>query len=95
MAIVRKEVSDRSAFGKFVKWIFIEFNVLMLLWAIVGINATSEVSSTAINDAERAGAAIGATIGMGLVIMLWALGDIILGIFVLLTRRKKIVEVEE
>ena len=92
MAIVRQEVSDRTSFGKFVKWTFIAFNLLMILWVVAGVSATSDVSATAINDAERAGAAIGATIGIGLIVGLWAVGDIILGMFVLLTRRKKIID---
>lgn len=95
MAVVRQEVSDRSLFGKIVKWTFVGFNILMALWLFAGMGAASEGMDQAVNDAERAGTAIGATIGMGLVIGLWAMGDIILGILVLLTRRKKIIEVEQ
>ena len=48
----------------------------------------SEVVSSASSDAEQAGAAIGTGIGMFLIFTVWAIGDIILGIFVLLTRPK-------
>ena len=41
------------------------------------------------------GAAICSTIGMGMIVILLALGDIILGMFVLFTRRKKIIETED
>ncbi|MGB3166802.1 MAG: hypothetical protein WBA68_08520, partial [Alteraurantiacibacter sp.] len=70
-------------------------NILMLIWVIFGFGAAGESMNNSINDAERAGAAIGSTLGIGMLIVLWALGDIILGILVLLTRRKKIIEVEE
>lgn len=95
MAIVRREVSDRSGFGKFVKWTFIAFNILMLIWLVSGLATAGSVAGDAVNDAERAGAAIGTALGAGFIVVLWAIGDVILGVFVLLTRRKKIIEVEE
>ncbi len=55
----------------------------------------SEVDSQAMNDAERAGAAIGTGLGMTLLLFIWGVGDVILRLFVLFTRRKKIVTVEE
>ncbi len=95
MPTVQKEVSDRSGFGKVIKWIFIAFNLLMLIWVIGGMVGAGQISETAVNDAERAGAAIGATLGIGMLLVLWAIGDFILGLFVLFTRRKKIITVEE
>jgi len=95
MGTVQREVSDRSAFGKLVKWAFIIFNVIMLVWVIAGFGVAGESMDNTVNEAERAGAAIGSTIGIGLLIMLWAFGDVILGIIVLLTRRKKLITVEE
>lgn len=94
MGVVRREVSDRTIFGKFVKWTFIAFNILMIFWVFAGFNVASETMQDTVNDAEKAGAAIGSTIGMGMIVILWALGDIILGMFVLFTRRKKIIETE-
>lgn len=78
----------RSVFGKIIKWAFILFNLLMLVWLISGIGGSSEVYSTATSDAERAGAAIGTGIGVMLILILWGVGDMILGLFVLLTRPK-------
>jgi hypothetical protein len=69
--------------------------MLMIFWVIAGFNVASETMQDTVNDAEKAGAAIGSTIGMGLIVILWALGDIILGMFVLFTRRKKIIESEK
>lgn len=95
MATVQREVSDRTAFGKLVKWLFIGFNVLMLVWMIGSCAAVSDVSAQAVNDAERAGAAIGAGLGMTFLLLIWGLGDIILGMFVLFTRRRKLITIEE
>lgn len=87
--VIRKEIRQRSAMGKLIKWLFIGFNILMLIWLIAGFGATGEVMDQAGSSAEQAGAAVGATIGMGLILAVWAIGDIILGIFVLLTRGTK------
>lgn len=92
---VQREVSDRTAFGKLVKWVFIGFNVLMLVWMVSSCAAVSNVAGDAVNDAQRAGAALGAGLGMTFLLLIWGLGDVILGMFVLFTRRTKIITVEE
>jgi len=78
----------RSIFGKIIKWVFIIFNVLMLIWVVAGGGTVSDGVTNAGSDAEAAGAAIGGALGMGMLFILWAIGDIILGIFVLFTRPK-------
>jgi len=94
MATVQKEVSDRSFFGKLVKWVFIGFNVLMLISMVSGMNAVSD-HPVAANSAEEAGRAIGTGLGFTFLLMIWFMGDVILGLFVLFTRRKKLITVEE
>ncbi|MCL6684106.1 hypothetical protein [Sphingomonas alba] len=100
MPVVRREVSDRTAFGKVVKWTFILFNILMLGLLLLSCKTNSDAIANASSQAEYADAATaGATIGAGLVsgtlIFLWLAGAVILGLFVLFTRRKKIIETEE
>lgn len=95
MPTVRREVSDRTIFGKIVKWLFILFNLFMIFALFRGCAATNEVIMNAQSEAERAGAGIGTALGIGALLMLWVMGDIIIGIVVLLTRRKKIIETEE
>lgn len=100
MAIVRKEVSDRTLMGKILKWLFIGFNVIMLLVMISTCSTTGEAINSAGANAEyaeaaRAGATIGAGLAIGSLLFVWLAGAVILGLFVLLTRRKKIIEVEE
>jgi len=64
----------------------------MLVWMISGISAVSGLRP--VSDAARVGHAIGATIGFSMILSLWVMGDIILGLFVLLTRGDKVI-VEE
>jgi hypothetical protein len=100
MAVVRKEVSDRTVMGKVFKYLFIAFNVLMLIAFLKGCAISSEGITNAsvaseYPDAATAGATIGAGLAMGTLLFLWLVGDVILGLFVLFTRRKKIIEVDE
>jgi hypothetical protein len=82
---LRKAV--RSFFGKLVKWGFICFNILMIIWMIGGVGSATK-NMDAMNQTEKAGAAIGTGIGAMLIAVIWVLGDIILGLFVLFTRPK-------
>ena len=77
------------------KSVFIIFNVLMLIWLVGPCAAVGDISSNASNEAERAGAALGDGLGMTFLLFIWGVGDVILGLFVLFTRRKKLITVEE
>ncbi|WP_148254849.1 zinc ribbon domain-containing protein [Aidingimonas lacisalsi] len=79
----------RSFFGKLCKWAFILFNILMIVWLFGYWTELGSMSDQSMSDAEQTGAAIGGTLGTGLIITTWALGDIILGLFVLFTRPKE------
>jgi hypothetical protein len=81
--------TERTFFGKVIKWTFIGFNLLMLLWMVTGVGGASEQISEAGSDAARAGAAIGTGLGAMVILFIWGFGAIILGIFTLLTRPKK------
>ena len=85
-AILRKR--KRTIFGNIVKYSFIAFNILMLIWFITGMGSASEGIATADSEAAQAGAAIGTGIGAILIITVWAIGDIILGIMTFFTRGK-------
>lgn len=78
----------RTFMGKVFKWLFILFNVLMLIWLVGGVGSSAEVINSATSEAERAGAAIGTGLGASIILTLWVIGDIILGLFVLFTRPK-------
>lgn len=74
--------------------LFIGFNVLMVVWMIAGLGAAGE-GYDQMSEAQKAGTNIGAGIGMMFILVVWALGDIILGLAVLLTRGKKIIITRE
>jgi hypothetical protein len=88
-SVVRRETRERSAVGKLIKWAFIAFNILMVIWIVGGMNAASKIEVHSL--AEHAGRAIGSAIGFVSLLILWAIGDIILGILVLFTRGDKVI----
>ncbi len=77
----------RGFFGKLFKFCFVLFNILMIAWLFSYWGSVSEMASTG-SEASKTGAAIGGTIGTGLIFGLWFFGDFILGLFVLFTRPK-------
>jgi hypothetical protein len=91
-AVIRTEKRQRSPLGEFVKWIFVAFNIIMLAWLISGLDAVSRIAPH--SDAARVGHAVGSVIGISMVLGIWVIGDVILGLFVLLTRGDKVI-VEE
>ena len=78
----------RGVFGYLLLWLFVGFNVLMGLWLFYGMRAATE-GYDQLSGAEQTGAAIGTGIGFFMIIIIWAVGDVILGIPVLLTRPSK------
>lgn len=77
----------RSFMGKLFKWTFVAFNILMAVWLVGGWNAATDGFEN-LNQAEQAGAAIGTGLGVAMVMVIWVIGAIILGMFVLFTRPK-------
>ena len=78
----------RGFFGKISKWSFVIFNAVMAFWLVSYWLHLNEMAQGLSGDAEAAGAAIGGTIGSGILIVLWVAGAIILGLFTLFTRPK-------
>lgn len=72
-------------------WVILAFNALMLAWMISGLvsaaHTSSNCSTEVYSDACRTGAAIGTGIAVTFILILWALGDVILGVIWLVTRR--------
>jgi uncharacterized membrane protein YhiD involved in acid resistance len=87
-AIIHIEKRQRGPVGKVIKWIFAGFNVFMLIWLFRALSAVSQLELH--SAAEWAGAALGMAIGLGIIFIPWALGNVILGILVLLTRGHKV-----
>ena len=69
-------------------WVVLIFNVLMLIWLIAGIASVSHSGNCHGLSAQscNAATAVGTGIGAFFIVILWALGDVILGIIWLVTR---------
>jgi hypothetical protein len=88
----------RGAFGHLCRWSFIGFNVLMALWLIGGIFSASEVAdqySGPNAEAAAAGVAIGMTMGVMVILFIWATGALILGMLSYFTRGEAVTETIE
>lgn len=85
-----EERLPRKLGGKIVKWIFILFNILMVLWLIAGFNSASEGIDQYTTELEQGAHAVGTGIGAMLIVTVWVFGVIILTPVLLLTRGKKV-----
>lgn len=92
--VVQRSVRKRGFFGKIFKWLFVIFNIAMLFWVIAYLGSIGGMVEGAANDAEATGAAIGGTLGAGLLIFVWTAGAIILGLFTIMTRGETIIITE-
>ncbi|ANW00928.1 hypothetical protein LMTR13_12860 [Bradyrhizobium icense] len=66
----------------------------MVAWLFSYWSAVLPMATTG-SEAGRAGAAIGTTLGTGFIISIWTCGSIVLGLFVLFTRGRKVIVEEE
>ena len=81
----KEVVGKRSIFGHITRILFWGFNIFMIIWIFAGYNSAIDGMEN-MTDAEATGAAIGTGIGVTLLVMIWVLGDIILGLFYFFTR---------
>jgi F0F1-type ATP synthase membrane subunit a len=88
--IERVETRRRGFFGTIFWWVFLAFNVLLGLWLFYAIKISSEHFQATADAAAQAGTAIGGTLAVGILLWLWVMGDVILGLLVLLSRGKKV-----
>lgn len=82
------EKRKRGFFGWFFLLIFYGWNAYMLVVLVRVVNAMNEIPG-AESEAGRAGAAIGAGLGIGAILFVWLFGAVITGLFALLTRGSK------
>ena len=86
-AMLRKP--KRTFFGNLVKFGFIAFNILMVFWFFSYIIDIANSLNSASSEAAKTGTSIGGGIGSMFIIIIWGIGDIVLGISMLLTKPKK------
>jgi hypothetical protein len=87
---MRTEHYERGLVGRLIKGMFIGFNVLMGLW-MVSYWFSLAALERPVSEAEKVGAAIGGTLGTGMILFVWALGAIVLGLLTVLSRGRKVV----
>ncbi len=76
----------RGFFGGLFKWSFFLLNMVLAFWLFSYFGFVGEYFSDTQNNAEEAGAVIGATLGTSMLLGFWVFGDIILGLLVMFTR---------
>jgi hypothetical protein len=72
---------------RFFTWVILAFNLIMLIWVISGASTGKSckgLTGDALTNCQAG--QVGTGIGVGLIILLWALGDIILGTIWLITK---------
>lgn len=89
--VTRTETRKRGFLGKVFLWLFWLFQLLMIVWLIGGLGSVAENTANLQSEAERAGAAIGTALGLGMIAGFWMAGTVVLGAFVLLTRGSKVI----
>jgi hypothetical protein len=71
-------------------WVILAFNLIMLIWLISGIASGESCSGKTGDELTTCEAGqVGTGIGVFLIIVLWALGDVILGVLWLVTRPRR------
>ncbi len=91
MTVTRVEKHKRGFFGWIFLLLFWAFNLLMLAWLVVGLGAAGRGIEQAASAAERTGAEVGTFIGAVMIFVIWGAGAMVLGLFVLLTRGRKVI----
>ncbi len=92
---VRIERHRRGPIGHILKWLFILFNLGMIVWVLSYWVDIGHMSQNASSEAAQAGTAIGATIGTGMLMFVWVFGVIILGALTYFSRGPKVITEEE
>ena len=85
----RLRKAKRGFFGKIFKWSFVLFNLLMFLWVIYIVAFYGDGVASTNDGMEQAANVVAGTIWLSGSITTWVIVDVILGIFVLLTRPKE------
>ena len=91
MTTTRIERRKRGFFGWVFALMFWGFNLLMVLVMGSALFSLGEGAAELTTAAEEAGYAIGATLGMGLLLTVWAAGSLILGLLMFATRGSRVV----
>lgn len=73
------------------RWFFLAVQALFVVWIISGVNSAADNCDGEVGElleACQAGTAVGASIGVGMIVALWVAVDVILGITYLIFRKR-------
>ena len=73
------------------RWVFLAIQALFLIWIIAGTSGAADNCDGQVGDALaacQAGTAVGAGIGVIMIVFLWVAVDVILGIGYLIFRKR-------
>ena len=85
-----KEVKGKLGFfGVVWRLLFWGWQLLMVAWFFAYTADVAPLVEGAQTDVERAGASLGIAFSWGLILFFWVGGTVILGLFVLITRRTR------
>ncbi|WP_155848236.1 hypothetical protein [Advenella kashmirensis] len=80
---------ERTKTGKFIKWLFIIFNIVMVCWVLAAMGTFGSVDTTSQAKALPHGTENSEEIGVSMIVMIWLICNGILGVLVLDTRARK------
>jgi hypothetical protein len=102
---VYEEIYVRGPFGKFIRFIFVAFNILMAVWMLGYWYTISNMTCKSMypddfslqavcasnNSIMHTGSQIGGIIGTFVISVFWLVGAVILGIFSRATSKKRLI----
>jgi hypothetical protein len=92
--IVRTETYKRGFFGKIAKWLFILFNVVMIIKFGQYLVDSGVIVTNAYQEQKYSGDAVGAIFGSMYILRIWFAGALGLGVLMYFTRGDKIITEE-
>lgn len=88
---MRIDREKRGIFGVIALTLFLAFNFFMAFLTWASVSSAVDIVGMQETGFDKAASSIGGGAFIGVVLFLWVFGAIILGIFALLTRGKKII----
>ena len=88
MKSVSTERRRRGPIGWIVTILFWVYNGVMAAWLVAGLVTMEAHYRTAETEADREAMAAGLAVGVGVIIVIWSLGGLVLGMLMLATRRR-------
>lgn len=90
-SVVRTETRKRGIVGWIFLLLFWAFNAFMAFAIFAGISGNAAKMEQLTTEAQKTAFGAGTALGVGMLVMVWAAGAVILGLFVLFTKGRKVI----